>query len=291
MNDTVRVYLNGSFLPLEEAQISVMDRGFLFGDGVYEVIPCYAGRLFRLDHHLKRLDDSLDAIRMENPHSQKAWHGILNQLVSQRPGEDQAVYLQVTRGPAAKRDHLIPAQPSPTVFAMSNPIPPVNPELAEKGISAITLEDTRWHRCNIKAITLLANVLLREEASDKDANEAILIRDGQAIEGTASNLFIVSDGVIRTPPKGERLLPGITRDLVLELAAAEGIPHREEEIEERALRDADEVWITSSTREIVPVVELNGQRVGNGQPGPMFKAMHRIYAGYKQQVRGGTADN
>ncbi|OOZ37825.1 D-amino acid aminotransferase [Solemya velesiana gill symbiont] len=291
MTEQNSVFLNGEFLPREQAQISVMDRGFLFGDGVYEVIPCYSGKLFRLEHHLNRLNDSLLAIHMENPHTRGEWREILEELVARRPGEDQAVYLQVTRGAAEKRDHLIPEQATPTVFAMSNPIAPVNPELAEKGISAITLQDIRWHRCNIKAITLLANVLLREEAGDNDASEAILLRDGFAIEGTASNLFIVSGGIIRTPPKSERLLPGITRDLVLELASTEKIPFLEEDISERALLEADEVWITSSTREIVPVVELNGKKVGNGQPGPMFRTMHGIYADYKQQRERGAAES
>ena len=290
MNSTPQVFLNGRFLPRDEAQISVMDRGFLFGDGVYEVIPCYSGRLFRLEHHLQRLDDSLRGIRMNNPHSTARWSEILEQLVAQRPGEDQAVYLQVTRGAAEKRDHLIPDNASPTVFAMTNPIAPVNPDLAEKGITAITLQDIRWHRCNIKAITLLANVLLREQANDSEANEAILVRDGFAIEGTASNLFVISDGVIRTPPKSDRLLPGITRDLVLELATANKIPCREEEISELDLPGADEIWITSSTREIVPVVELNGEKVGNGLPGLIFRSMHRIYSDYKQAIKSGTTE-
>ncbi|MES9874621.1 MAG: D-amino acid aminotransferase [Candidatus Sedimenticola sp. 6PFRAG7] len=290
MNSTPQVFLNGRFLPRDEARISVMDRGFLFGDGVYEVIPCYSGRLFRLEHHLQRLDDSLRGIRMSNPHSTTRWGEILEELVAQRPGEDQAVYLQVTRGAAEKRDHLIPDNASPTVFAMTNPIAPVNPDLAEKGITAITLQDIRWHRCNIKAITLLANVLLREQANDSEANEAILVRDGFAIEGTASNLFVISDGVIRTPPKSDRLLPGITRDLVLELATANKIPCREEEISELDLPGADEIWITSSTREIVPVVELNGEKVGNGLPGPIFRSMHRIYGDYKQAIKSGTTE-
>ncbi len=188
------VYLNGQFLPMAEARVPVMDRGFLFGDSVYEVIPVYGGHLFRLDHHLDRLDNSLAAIEMANPVSRPAWKELLGRLVAQRPGEDQSVYLQVTRGPAEKRDHAIPPMVSPTVFAMTNPLAPIDPAVAEQGIAAITLPDLRWLRCDIKATTLLANVLARQRAKEQGAMEAILLRDGLALEGAASNLFVVKGG-------------------------------------------------------------------------------------------------
>jgi D-alanine transaminase len=283
-----KVYLNGEFLPAAEARVSVMDRGFLFGDGVYEVIPCYAGRMFRLQHHLQRLENSLRGIRMENPLTFDQWRQMLDELIAQLPGQDQSIYLQVTRGSSGKRDHAIPKQISPTVFAMTNPAQYADPALAEKGIEAVTLEDNRWQRCNIKAITLLANVLLRSEAVDAGAAEAILVRDGQATEGAASNLFVVKEGVVVTPPNGPQLLPGITRDLVLELAAANDMAFEEREIPESLLFSADEVWLTSSTKEVMPVVRLNGKPVADGRPGRVFQQMNKLYAAYKARLQAGT---
>lgn len=279
------VYLNGEFLPLERARVSVMDRGFLFGDGVYEVIPAYGGRLFRLHHHLRRLDNSLAAIRMDNPLSDGDWEAALQRLVAQHPGRDLGVYLQVTRGPADKRDHVIPATVTPTVFAMANPVDPPDPALAERGVSAVTLDDIRWRLCHIKATTLLANVLLRQQARDEGAVEAILVRDGEVTEGAASNLFIVSEGLLLTPPKGPHLLPGITRDLILELAAEAGIPCAEASIGMAQLEAADEIWLTSSTREVLPVTRLNGAAVGAGVPGPLWRHMAELYQAYKARLR------
>lgn len=283
-------YLNGVFLPLENAQVSVLDRGFLFGDGIYEVIPVYGGRLFRLPHHLRRLHDSLAGVRITNPLSDAQWTAMLTELVSRNEGSDQAVYMKVTRGADKKRDHAFPAGITPTVFAMSAPMPPVRDLDKETGVSAITLADIRWKMCNVKAITLLPNVLLRQQAIDAGSVEAILINDGYAIEGAASNLFIVKDGVITTPPLSSALLPGITRDLILELAARNVIPCREADITEAELYDADEVWLTSSTREISPVVTLNEQPVDDGNPGPVWKQMILLYRDYTNAVRRGAAD-
>ncbi|BCO32835.1 cytochrome c550 [Thiohalobacter sp. COW1] len=283
------VFLNGEFLPHDQARVSVMDRGFLFGDGVYEVIPAYGGHLFRLQPHLQRLDNSLQAVRIPNPYTEPQWQGILEELVGENAGTDQSVYLQVTRGVMERRDHAFPADLKPTVFAMSNPIPEPDPALAEHGITAISLDDIRWQSCHIKAITLLPNVLLRQQAVEAGAAEAILLRDGEATEGAASNLFIVRDGLLITPPKGPLLLPGITRDLVIELAARHGIPYREGAISEADLRGADEVWLTSSTKEIMPVTTLDGVPVGDGRPGPLYRQMHGIYREYKQAVREGRA--
>jgi D-alanine transaminase len=279
------VYLNGEFLPLEAARISVMDRGFLFGDGVYEVIPVYAGKLLRLREHLARLENSLAEIRMSNPLELGEWEQLLEKLTSQFPGKDQSVYLQVTRGPAEERNHNIPDAVTPTIFAMTSLMSAADPSVATQGIAAVTLDDIRWRLCNIKAITLLANVLLKQEAMDRKAAEAILVRDGWATEGAASNLFIVEGETISTPPKSRHLLPGITRDLVLELAQRARIPVCEEEIKEERLLAADEVWLTSSTREIMPVTQINGRPIGKGVPGPMFARLNRLYADYKEAIK------
>jgi len=282
-------YLNNTFLPLEDAHISVMDRGFLFGDGVYEVIPVYAGKLFRLDHHLKRLGNSLDAVRIENPLSNKDWESMLTELVKRNQEPELAIYLQVTRGVAAKRDHAFPPECKPTVFAMSSSMPPPVDIDKVSGITAVTLPDIRWKLCNIKAITLLPNVLLRQQAIDADAAEAILIKNGYAVEGAASNVFIVKNGILITPPKGPTLLPGITRDLVIELAANHAIPYREAAISESELFSADEIWLTSSTREISPVTLLDETVISNGVPGPLWQHMIRLYQDCTSAIRRGEA--
>ena len=282
-------YLNGEFRPLSEMQVSVMDRGFLFGDGVYEVIPVYGGRLFRLTHHLKRLRNSLDAVRIASPLSTDAWETMLNDLVGRNGGGDQAVYLQVTRGVAPRRDHAFPDNVSPTLFAMSTPMAASVDSDSVTGITAITLPDIRWKLCNIKAITLLPNVLLRQQAIDSDGAEAILIKDGFAIEGAASNIFIVSNGLLITPANGPALLPGITRDLIIELAASHAIPFREADITEEQLFSADEIWLTSSTREISPVIRLDDNVIGGGIPGPLWRRMISLYQDYKTAIRNGEA--
>lgn len=283
------VFLNGRFLPAHEATISVLDRGFLFGDGVYEVIPVYGGRPFRLEPHLDRLDHSLAGIRLANPLPHHRWREVLAELVSLNEGEDQSIYLQVTRG-AALRDHGFPSDAEPTVFAMSSPLKPVPDQIRREGISAITVEDIRWRHCDIKAIALLPNVLLRQRALDEGAAEAILVREGEITEGAASNVFVVRDGEVRTPPKGNLLLPGITRDLVVELCVDNGLDCREAPLLEEDLRGADEIWITSSTKEVVPVTRLDGVPVGEGSPGPVWQQVIGLYHRYKEAFRRGEAD-
>lgn len=283
------VYLNGTYLPLEDARISVLDRGFLFADGVYEVIPAYGGHLLRLQEHLQRLQTNLDAIRMDNPLSSAQWQEILQRLLEENPGEDQSVYLQVTRGVAATRNHAFPEVVTPTVFVMATQLSMVNKEQLRPGVAAITLDDIRWKACNVKSISLLGNILLRQQAHDKNAAEAILINEGRAVEGAASNVFIVKDGVLMTPPTSHCLLPGITRDLVLELAQKHQMPCAERDISAQELAGADEIWLTSSTREILPVIELDGQPVANGEAGPIWEKMIDIYQQYKAELRLGHA--
>jgi D-alanine transaminase len=271
------VWLNGRFMPLAEAHISPLDRGFLFGDGVYEVIPVYAGKLFRLAAHLRRLQYSLDAIRLANPHDNATWERVLQELVEKSGAPQQAVYLQVTRGAAEGRDHAFPSGVPATVFAMSSPLEGLPQRLKEEGGKVITLSDIRWRRCDIKSIALLGNVLLRQTAIDQSCDEAILIQDGYAVEGTASSLFIVHGGVIMTPPKSTELLPSITRDVVLELAEQHKLPFREERISEQELHAAEEVWLASSTREVYAITELDGQRIGSGRPGPHWRRMYDAF--------------
>jgi len=277
------IYLNGRFVPDETACVSVLDRGFIFGDGVYEVIPAYHGHLFRLPEHLRRLQNSLDAIRITNPHSPMEWETILNGLIEKNHGGDLSIYLQVTRG-VAKRDHALPPDIQPTVFAMANPLMPPDKSTLRDGVRAITGDDYRWLNCHIKAISLLPNVLLRQQAIDAGASETILLRNGEATEGAASNLFIVENNTLVTPPKGPFLLPGITRDLILELASQNHISWEESTISESRLRSANEIWLTSSTKEILPVTYLDDQKIGDGAPGPMWHKLVDLFQAFKKSL-------
>ncbi len=285
MSDELLAYLNGAYLRRGEARLPITDRGLLFGDSVYEVVPAYGGIPFRASHHLRRLDRSLDAIRMRNPLSHAQWRAVFDRLTAQLPGEDQAIYLQVTRGAYPVRNHVIPTETTPNVLAFVSVNPPRDEAAAQRGIRAITLDDIRWHHCDIKATTLLANVLARAQAGEEGADEAILIRDGAAMEGTASNLFIVRDGLLITPPDSAELLPGITRDLVLELARDAGIAHAQARIALPDLDSADEIWLTSSTREVAAVVELNGRPVGDGTPGALWHRMDALFQAFKARAR------
>ena len=278
------LYLNGELVPASEAKVSVLDRGFIFGDGVYEVIPAYGGNLFRLKEHLKRLENNLIQVRIPPPLSNDKWYEILGELVRTNGGGDLSVYLQVTRGIAA-RDHAFPLDVQPTVMATTTPLKPVDSELLSNGVGVITMDDFRWQYCNIKSIALLPNVLARQEAADSNAAEAIFIRDGVVTEGAASNVFVVKNREIVTPAKSQYLLPGITRDLVLELAEENRIARREGDITQADLEEADEIWLTSSTKEILPVTKLNGSSVGSGYPGPLWSRLLALYQDYKRQFR------
>ncbi len=274
------IYLNGKFMPIEEACVPVLDRGFIFGDGIYEVIPVYSRKPFRLAEHLNRLQHSLDGIRLQNPFHDTDWKNLLEQVIAKNEGEDQYLYLHITRG-VAKRDHAFPANVPPTIFVMSNPLLPPPAELLVSGASAITAIDNRWIRCDVKAISLLPNVLLRQLAVDVHAIETILIRDGFLTEGAASNIFVVKDNVLLAPPKSHLMLPGITYDVILELAAVNQIAHEVREISEAEIRAADEILLTSSTKEIMPITSLDNKSVGNGKPGAMFTQLHTLYQQYK----------
>jgi D-alanine transaminase len=283
------LYLNGRFVLPEQATLSVMDRGFLFGDGVYEVIPAYGGVPRREAAHLSRLGNSLRGIRLQSPLTDDAWSAVFRRLLAPasraEPGDDQSIYVQVTRGTAPARDHRFPAKAEPTVLAMVKPLKPRALSVAEQGVAAIVRDDFRWGRCDIKSVALLAAVLLRQEAHEADAEEAILVRDGRAVEGSTSNLFIVSDGRLLTPPPSRHLLAGITRELTLELARGAGIDCEERDISLDALRTADEIWLTSSTREVMPVTRLDGAVVGDGVPGPLWRRIDALYQDFKTQLR------
>ncbi|MGZ8176202.1 MULTISPECIES: D-amino acid aminotransferase [Methylobacter] len=272
------VYLNGQYLPLADAKVSVMDRGFLFGDGIYEVIPSYSGSLFHFQEHMERLENSLSSIRLANPHDRAQWLEILTPLLD--TSLDQYIYLQITRGIDSKRDHTFPENVTPTVFAMSSNIVPL--ANLDSGVKAISVDDSRWELCNVKATTLLANILLRQQAVEKGCAEAILVKDGYVTEGAASNIFAVIDGILITPPQGAEILPGITRDVILEIARKNNIPYSEDIISLDALKTASEIWLTSSTREIVPVVQLDNETIANGKPGPIWRIMNQLFQAYKQ---------
>jgi D-alanine transaminase len=279
------VFLNGQFLPVSEAKISVLDRGFIFGDGVYEVIPVYSRHIFRLAEHLQRLRRSLDNIQLHNPYQDGEWIAIIQELVKCNEPEDQYLYLHITRG-VAKRDHAFPNPPvPPTVFLMSYPLNTPPAGLLQSGISAITAADNRWLRCDIKAISLLPNVLLRQMAVDAGCAETIMIRDNEFMtEGAASNIFVVKNGELLAPPKDHLMLPGITYDVVLELAQANKIPYQVRKVLLTELLNADELLLTSSTKEVLAVTMLDGKPVGNGKPGPMFVKLYELYQKFKQEI-------
>jgi D-alanine transaminase len=270
------VYINGEYLPPEQARISPFDRGFLFGDGIYEVIPVFGGKPFRFKEHFDRLDKSLSEIGMRNPLTREQWQDIFSRLCTETGTADQSIYLQITR------DHRFPENVTPTVFAYSKPLnpPPVKPH---EGITCITASDWRWQRCDIKSISLLGSVLPAEQAARANAREAILIRDGIVWEGASSNVFAVIDGVLRTAPIGRYLLGGITRDVIVELMEQNPkIAFTEKAFTEAEMRRASEVWISSSTREILPVTTLDGMPVGNGQVGDVYKQVWNLYVAFRQ---------
>lgn len=279
------IFLNGNYMPVEQAHISVLDRGFIFGDGVYEVIPVYDHKPFRLAEHLRRLQHSLDGILLPNPHSDSAWAGIIERIIRENEGTDQYLYLHITRG-VAERDHAFPNPPvSPTVFVLSKILKTPPSELLRTGVACVSATDNRWLRCDIKSISLLPNVLLRQNAVVAGCAETILFReDAFLTEGAASNIFLVKDGKLLAPPKDHLMLPGITYDVLLEIAATHRIPCEIRRISKAEVYAADELLLTSSTKEVLPITHLDGQTIGSGIPGAIYQRLYQLYQEYKRDV-------
>jgi len=274
------VHLNGQFLPIEDARISVLDRGFIYGDGVYELVPVYRRQPFRLPQHLARLQHSLDGIRLANPHSEGEWTSIIGELVAKQPFDDQGVYFQVTRG-VAKRDHAFPPGVPATVFMMSNPLAMPSAEQIEKGVAVVTAEDNRWRRCDLKTISLVGNVLMRQLAADAGAIETVMFRDGHLTEASASNVLVVIDGVIVAPPKDNLILPGVTYGAAYDFARDAGLPFEIRPVSRAEVFVADELWLTSSTKEVLAITSVDGRPFASGVPGPVFRKMHALFQAHK----------
>lgn len=277
-------HLDGQLIELAAARISPFDRSFLFGDGIYEVMPVYGGRLFRPTLHLDRLARSAEALKLHNPHPHAAWQRLLDELLDANGGGDQYVYLHLSRGAEQGRNHAPLPAVAPLVFAYCAPWPQVAEATLRDGLACITAPDPRWARCDIKSVALLANVLLRQQAFEAGASEAILLRDGALTEGSASTVHVVKDGTLLTPPDSQRILPGTTRRVVEEIADTLGIPRRDAQIDESLLRNADEIWLGAATREVQPVTRLDGAPVGDGRPGPVWR---RVYDAFQQLKRAG----
>jgi D-alanine transaminase len=281
-------YLNGEYVALRDARISPLDRGFLFGDSVYEVLPVFGDRMFLFREHFDRLARSLHEIRLENPYTHEQWLDILEQLIARNGGGDMYLYLQVTRGMEYGRNHAFPAVVKPNVFAMASPLPVFTDEQRTAGLSAITVEDFRWGRCDIKTTALLANVLMKQQATDAGANETLIVRDGEVLEGSSTSVLIVSGGVLITPPNSHRILPGTTRDAALALAK-DVMPVEVRSIPIVELRAADEVWIAAATRDVLPVTSVDGAAIGSGCPGPAWARLSEAFKALRQQLASAPA--
>ncbi|MEN9560633.1 MAG: hypothetical protein RLZZ502_1844 [Pseudomonadota bacterium] len=266
-------FLNGKFLPIEEAHISVLDRGFIFGDGIYEYVPVYAGKPFRLEEHLQRLARCCAEIGLANPYTAAQWRDIIQELIARSGSHNQGIYWQVTRG-VAKRDHSFPKDTSPTVFMMSNPLVSPTPQQVSQGVRACTFPDVRWHRCDIKSISLLGNVLAKQHASEQDCAEVVMIRHGKVSEASTSNVFLVKNGRIISPPKDNLILPGITLGAVYDHAKLIGVALDIREVDESELWTCDELWLSSSSKEVLAITTLDDKPVATGKPGPVFQKMH-----------------
>jgi len=281
-------HFNGELLPLDQIRISPLDRGFIFGDGVYEVIPAYGGRLLRAREHFNRLQRSMDEIGLVNPHSVDGWIAEVKRLLAHHPG-NQSVYIQVTRGVPPKRDHVIPKGLTPTVFMMVSPLATPSAEMVEKGVACVSARDFRWEKCHIKSTSLLGNVLARQISADAGATETILFRDGWLTEAAASNVFIVKDGAVAAAPQDEHILLGITYELLTDLAREGKLRFDIRPIAEAEVRAADEIWLSSSTKEVLAVTTLDGKPVGAGVPGPVFRRMHALFQEYKARLSAASA--
>jgi D-alanine transaminase len=281
--------LNGNYLPLAEARVSPLDRAFLFGDAVYEVLPIYASRPFRLREHLERLNRSLAGIRMSPPLSHRDWAQMCQELISRNSAVEAYLYLQVTRGAEFGRNHAWPEGLKPTLFAYVTALEPMPPAFLERGVSAVTAEDTRWKRRDIKSTALLANILLKRLSADAGAFETIMLENGELTEGSSTTVHVVKDGIIQTPPNGHHILPGTTRDVVTELAARLNLRSESRRVSESQLRGADEIWLAFATRGVLPVTMLDGAPVGGGTPGPLFEKIRTAFADYTRELAGTAA--
>ncbi len=285
MNATVPiVWLSGRFLPLADAAISPLDRGFLFADAVYEVIPVYAGRPFLFKEHLARLDRSLNAIGMPMPMATNDWADVIRTLVDKNKISDGMVYLHVSRGADVIRNHAINERLSPTIFLMTSALAPMDPTIQQQGVAALTLPDQRWARCDIKSTSLLPNILAKSTAARAQALEAILLDNGLLREGSSSSVLMAKDNVLWAPPYTPEILPGTTRDLMLRLAGELNITVTIAPITEHALRHADEIMLCFATRGVLPVTQLDGQPIGSGVPGPLWQHLYSAFDAYRQRI-------
>jgi D-alanine transaminase len=282
-------YLNGEYLPLGDAKISVLDRGFIFGDGVYEVVPAYNRKPFCMEEHLARLKRSLDALSIPNPHSDEEWKRIILRLIEQHPANDQFVYFQVTRG-VAKRDHAFPKDVKPTLFAMTSPFAPPSGETLEKGVSVITTIDNRWLRCEIKSVALLGNVLKRQEAVEAGVIEVVMFRDGMLTEGSATNIYAVIGGKVIAPPRDNKILAGIRYGLMARLCEAAGVPYEVRPVTKAEFLAADEMLMSSATKEVLPITTCDEQPVHGGKPGPVWQKLFLAYQAEKMKQCGTRAE-
>ncbi|HEY4065922.1 MAG TPA: D-amino acid aminotransferase [Burkholderiaceae bacterium] len=277
-------YLNGDYVALCDAKVSVLDRGFIFGDGVYEVVPAYGGKLFRFDEHMARLGRSLAKVRLRNPYSRDEWlercRKLLAALIARGGGPDQSVYIQVTRG-VALRDHVMPLDVEPTIFMMCNVLKPATPEQRHAGVACVTARDFRWERGDIKSVSMLGNVLARQISADHQATETILFRDGHLTEASSSNVWVVHEGALLAPPKSEHVLEGIRYELIRELCEDLGMAYNLRPIAEADVNSADELLLSSATKEVLPVTSLDGETVGHGalrgKPGPVYARLYEAY--------------
>ena len=278
-------YLNGTFTTIDQAHISVMDRGFIFGDGIYEVVPVYKGRPFRMQHHLSRMRRSLTGTRIKNPLSDDEWQGIIDRVIGEYAAQqgqavdasDQMVYIQITRG-VALRDHVMPEDITPTVFVMNNAMKMPTPAQRAQGVACVTADDFRWERAHIKSTSLLGAVFARQISYDADALETVMFRGDLLSEAAASNVWVVKDGVVMGPRKDNHVLEGIRYDLIAEICAAQNIGYKLKDISRADVMNADELVLSSATKEVLPITQLDGKPVGDGQPGPIYTA---LYAGYQ----------
>jgi D-alanine transaminase len=275
-SDEAVCYLNGEYVPLASARIPVLDRGFIFGDGIYEVVPAYRKRPLRLEQHLDRMERSLAQVRIDNPCARAQWRAIIERLARACPAQDVVVYLQVTRG-VARRDFAFPAGVAPTVFAMASPLTRPGAVQRDQGLRAISVPDLRWLRCDIKSTSLLGAVLARQQAADRGLDEVVQHRDGRLTEGSASNIWVVKGGRVAAPPRDHLILEGIRYGFIQELCERAAIPFEARIISMEEVRSADELMLSAATREILPIVELDGRPIGDGRPGPVYRQLRSGY--------------